>query len=56
LVLKVLADSCYILRSFSTSVKTLAIKKNGEKEIRDEIRNQIEKFENHNVENILIEK
>jgi len=56
LVLKVLADSCYIIRSFSTSVKTLAIKKNVEKELSKETENEYQKFENLTVENILIEK
>ncbi len=56
LVLKVLADSCYILRFFRASVETLALKKNGKKEIQSEFRKVHPKFENSNVENVLIEK
>lgn len=56
LFLKVVADSCYILRFFRVSVETLALNKNGEKEIRNERENSDQIFENLSVENILIEK
>jgi hypothetical protein len=54
LFLKVLADSCYILRFFRVSVETLALNKNGEKEIRNERRNPDQKFKNPIIENVLI--
>lgn len=55
LFLKVVADSCYILRFFRVSVETFALKKNEEKEIQNEIRNPDQKFESSIIENVLID-
>ena len=53
LLLKVLADSCYILKFFKVSVETMAIKINGENKVEEKIRNNQPKFENYNIENVL---
>ncbi len=55
LVLKVLADSCYILRFFRVSVETLALKKNAQKEVIEEMSSIRARFENSNIENVLID-
>jgi hypothetical protein len=53
LLLKVLADSCYILKFFRVSVEAMALKINEEKEISKEVMDNHQEYENSTIEKIL---